>query len=104
MPISDYASAIFFDRRNRVTLKRFATRALAICKVWPSIDWHQCSLRVAVFHKPALLHCASKITGTPAFACGQLRCGTIQKEKARREPGFLTNIFCAQFYFASFAI
>ena len=27
-----------------------------------------------------------------------------EKEKARREPGFLTNIFFDQFYFASFAI
>ena len=109
MPISDYASAYFFDRRKRVTLKRVAVRSrgwVAICKVWPSITFVDAARAFPKFKEARLADgVPSKITGAPALRPTANRGATqLQKEKARREPGFVTNIFFVQFYFASFAI
>jgi hypothetical protein len=85
MPISDYASAFFFDRRNRVTLKGFATRSLAICKVRPSIDPHQRSLRVGEVYKTGFQHSASKITDASVL---DRRLIAVRRNPKRKSPAW----------------
>ena len=112
MPISGYASAIFFARRKRVTLQSgcqaYRTVAIAISKRLPDHAPSRSPRPSGVFispsaciHKPAFRHTVKlqrvKIRVRKNFARCDPRSNAPAKRKSPALPGFLTNIFFDQF-------
>src|SRR3984893_7814883 len=96
MPISDYANAFFFARRNRVTPQRRSTRARELQLPFQNraraTIWINTAVAVANLFRPVPWIRARKNTGAQKGRTAQTRGRHVRKkEKARHQPGFPKN-------------
>jgi hypothetical protein len=111
MPISGYASAIFFVRRDRVTLKGFRSAPLGCDCSFKSVPGHAAFKIAAVrrdFHKSGLLHTGGVADGknTDPQEFRTLR-STEQRAREKKKPGtagLFDEYLFQSVHFASLAI
>jgi hypothetical protein len=107
MPISDYANAIFFVRRNRVTLPGVPRVAFAISKACPIMRRQDCR-GPQRFHMYGFLHTIElqkvKIPTRKNFARHGSMKQDVRKKKKPGTAGLFDEYLFRSVHFASLAI